>query len=300
MIRHVLFLLVAQLPLTLPGPLPPHPGDTMAVRVSGRGDPVVLVPGLLGAGYGFRELLPLLDGAGFGTVVVDLLGTGGSSRARDADYSLEAQAAHLAFVLDTLGVSDARLVAHAIGGSVALRLTLSRPDLVSAVLLIEAGPAESATTEGLGKALKLAPLIKLFGSGKVRGKMRDQMVSASGDPSWVVPWVVDGYAGPAVEDLGATLDAFRAMASSREPAPLAPRLGAIHEPVRLLLGGFPHDGGPSRCEVETLAQELQDFDMDTLPGIGHFPHEESPGLVLDAVLRLPVRRRARVNAGLDR
>ena len=234
MTRLLLTLLVAQSAPQLPNTPFLAPSDTMHATVSGRGEPVVLVPGLLGSGFAFRKVVHLLNEAGFRTVVVDLLGTGRSTRSRAADYSLEAQAGRIAFVLDTLGVTNARVVAHAIGGSIVMRMTLQRPDLVSALLLLlEAGPAESAATDGLRKALKFGPLIKLLGAGPVKGRMRDQMVEASGDPSWVEADVVEGYARGTVEDLGATLDVFRAMSSAREPEALAPRLAEIREPVRL-------------------------------------------------------------------
>jgi len=97
---------------------------------------------------------------------------------------------------------------------------------------------------------------------------------------------VAAYTEDAGRDFGATLDAYRAMAAARERDSLATRLPAIREPVLLLVGGAPHSGGPPEREVSLMAQSLHAFSADTLVGVGHFPHEEAPLLVRDAVLQL--------------
>ena len=68
------------------------PEESLWVRVSGYGDPVVLVPGLLGSGFGYRTLAARLDSAGYRTIIVNPLGVGRSTRPKRADYSLSAQA----------------------------------------------------------------------------------------------------------------------------------------------------------------------------------------------------------------
>lgn len=262
------------------------PAETLHIVVSGEGQPVVLVPGLLGAGYGFRKVVPLLNEAGFRTYVIDLLGTGESAYPRDADYSLDAQADRIAAASDSLGVTRAIFIAHAIGGSVTMRLATRRPDLVAGLVLVEAGAAESATSPGLRRALKLRPLIRLLGVGSLRGRIRDQLRDASGDPAWVDGAVVHGYTAGAQRDLGATLRALEAMSKATERSSLAANLPSIQAPVLLLLGGVPHAGAPPVSEIELMARSLPSFAADTLAGIGHFPHEENPQAVTDAVLRL--------------
>ena len=264
------------------------PAETVAVSMSDGGSPVVLVPGLIGAGFTWRKVAPLLAAEGFRTVVVEPLGVGRSSRPGQADYSLGAQAGRVAAALDSLGLTRVVLVAHAVGGSIALRVAARRPDLVSGLLLVEAGVAENATTPGFRRAMKFAPLLRLFGGvGLIRGKVHDQLARDSGDPSWVdAAGVIDGYTADAASDLGATLRAYRRMADARERDSIAPHLPDIHVPVLLLLGGAPHSGGPRSDEIARLSTSLPDFAADTLSGVGHFPHEERPGAVLDAVMHV--------------
>lgn len=220
--------------------VPVAPRETLRVTDAGAGEPVVLLPGLLGSAYGFRNLIPQLIAAGYRVVVVEPLGIGGSSRPERADYSLTAQADRIATVLDTLGLGAAVVVAHAVGASMAYRLAYRRPDQVRGIVALDGGPAEAAATPELRRAMRFAPWTKLFGGvGLIRRKIRDSLVEASGDPAWVTEEVVAGYTADAAADLDATLKAYLGMAQAREPERLRDHLGAIRCPVRLVAGGTP-------------------------------------------------------------
>src|SRR2546430_8711660 len=263
------------------------PADSLEVTVTGPGDPVVLVPGLLGSAFGSRAVIPLLPAAGYRAIVVEPLGIGGSARPEHADYSLTAQADRIAAVLDRLGVRHAVVVAHSLGASMAFRLAYRRPDLVAGIVSLDGGPAEAAATRAVRRAMKLAPWIKLLGGVKlIRKKIRGQLIKASGDSSWVSEQVVDGYTAAAAHDLDGTLKAFLAMAARREPERLRPHLAEVRCPVRLLLGTATHEGRVSAEAVAVLAAALPLFVVDSVPGAGHFIYEEQPAVVLTAVRRL--------------
>jgi len=158
--------------------------ESLSVETAGRGEPVVLIPGLFGSAYGFRTLVPLLTAAGYRTIVIEPLGIGSSARPEKANYSLTAQTDRIAAVLDSLHVRDALLIAHSIGGSEAFRLAYRRPDLVRGLVSIEGGPTETATTPAFKRALRFAPWIKLFGGIKLlRRKIRGLLIDSSGDSS---------------------------------------------------------------------------------------------------------------------
>src|SRR5690348_13481785 len=240
--------------------------ESVAVTVTGAGDPVVLVPGLFGSAFGYRAVIPLLTDAGYRAIVVEPLGIGSSARPEHADYSLTAQADRIAAVLDSLGARNAVLVAHSLGASMALRLAYRRPDLARAIVSLEGGPAEAAATASFRRALRFAPWIKWFGGvGRVRDKVRSGLIAASGDPGWVTDSVVDAYTAGAAADLDATLLAFLRMAAAREPDRLAPHLGAIRCPVRLLLGTAPHEGAVPPGDVYALQRGLLRFEIDSVP-----------------------------------
>ena len=256
------------------------PGEALQVTAAGAGTPVVLIPGLFGGAYGFRKLVPLLVAQGHRVVVVEPLGVGTSARPERADYSLDAQAARVAAVLDTLGLRETVLVAHSVGAGIALRVAYRRPELVRRLVSLDGGPAERAATPGLRHAAEWAPWVKLMGGVKlVRSKIHAALIKASGDTTWVSDEVVEGYTEGAARDLDGTLKAFLRMAESREHEKLAPHLAEIHCPVRLVLGGAPHPEALSSRDLELLRTKLPQLVVDTIAGAGHHLHEEQPAAV---------------------
>ncbi len=270
------------------------PAESLHVVVEGAGggggragSPVLFIPGLFGSAYGFRNVIPRFTTQGYRTIVVEPLGVGSSGRPAHADYSLTAQADRISAVLDTLHSGPAIVVAHSIGGSIALRLAYRHPHLVQGIVSIEGGPTERAATAAFGRAMRFAPFIKMLGGiNLIRYQLRRGLIAASGDTSWITDAVIRGYTAGAAADLGATLRAYRAMAESREPEALRPHLSEITCPVRLLVGTARHEGNANREEVELLRHSLRSFAVDSQPGAGHYIFEEQPDAILAAVLRL--------------
>jgi pimeloyl-ACP methyl ester carboxylesterase len=261
------------------------PGETLTVRVTGAGPPVLVIPGLFGAAEGFRQMADGLSAHGYQVVVIEPLGIGTSARPRDADYSLTAQALRAAAVLDSLHAGSALVVAHSTGAAIAYRLAVLHPAAVRGIVSLEGGPVEHVGTPGLRRALSWAPLLRLLGAGAMRGRVAAQLRAASGDPSWVTDSVVDLYAAGPTRDLGATLRTLKRMVNAAEPWPLAPALGRITVPVHLVLGAAPHQSGPSEADVARLTQALARFTLERWEGVGHYAFAEAPGRVVDAVLR---------------
>jgi pimeloyl-ACP methyl ester carboxylesterase len=99
---------------------------------------VVLLHALGEAAEDWSDLTPRLLGIGLRVLAFDLRGHGDSSR--DVDYSSRVMAADVAAALDLLGVRDAVLVGHSLGGVVAFHLAASRPDLVSLLVVEDVCP----------------------------------------------------------------------------------------------------------------------------------------------------------------
>lgn len=91
--------------------------------------------------------------AGRRSLFVDLPGHGISDRPTDFGYSLEENADAVAAALDRAGVVGAELIAHSMGGAVALVLAHRRPELVSRLVLAEANldafPPPTAGSSGI-------------------------------------------------------------------------------------------------------------------------------------------------------
>jgi pimeloyl-ACP methyl ester carboxylesterase len=261
--------------------------ESLSVTVAGRGEPVLLLPGLFGSAFAFRTLAPMLAAEGYRPIIVEPLGIGASSRPRGADYSLTAQSDRIAATLDSLATGPVIVVAHSLGGAMAFRLAYRRPDLVRGIVSIEGGPTEEAVTPAFRRAMRFAPLIRLLhGVSIVRRTVHGMLVDASGDSSWVTDSVLDGYVADAERDLGGTLRVYQAIARAHEPELLAPHLAEIQCPVRLVVGGARHDGDVAPDEIPLLRQRLRSFAVDSVPGAGHYIYEEQPAAVLAALERL--------------
>lgn len=286
--RLALTLLVAATPAAAQEEflVPVAPAESLRVTIAGAGETIVLVPGLFGSAFGYRHLLRLLPAAGYRAVVIEPLGIGGSPRPRNADYSLTAQADRLAAALEHLESGPAVIVAHSVGASMALRLAYRHPELIRALVSLDGGPAEEAATAGFRRAMRYAPWIKWLGGMKrVRPRIRKDLIAASGDSSWVTEEVVDGYTAGAAADLDGTLLAFLAMAEAREPERLTPHLAEIRCPVRLVIGGAPHQSGVSPEQVRLMEERLPWFGIDSLPGAGQYLFEEQPEAVASLIQR---------------
>jgi len=269
--------------------------ETLHVEVwpAGGGPPILVIPGLFGGAFGFRKVVPLLAEAGFRPIVIEPLGTGFSARPEKADYSLAAQAHRIAAALDSLHSGPVLVLAHSLGGAMAFRLAIERPDLVRGIVSLEGGPSEEAATSGFRSAMRYIPWIKLFGGiNLVRRKVRGMLIDSSGDRSWITDGVVFGYTLGDSRNFDATLKAYLAMSRAREPEKLAPRLPQVTCPVILLVGTTHHDGDVDPKEVALLTHSLKSFEVDSQPGAGHYMQEERPAAVVAAVERLAQRAKS--------
>ncbi|MEY6568523.1 alpha/beta hydrolase family protein [Streptomyces sp. PGLac3x] len=93
---------------------------------------------------------PLL--AGPRSLLVDLLGFGLSDRPTTFDYRLESHADALAAALRAAGVAGAEVVAHSMGGTVAVHRAARHPELVSRLVLVDANldPGTTPAPPGAG------------------------------------------------------------------------------------------------------------------------------------------------------
>lgn len=264
------------------------PGEILRTTTIGIGRPLVLIPGLFGAAFGYRMLTGPLSAQGYQCIIVEPLGYGWSSHPKKADYSYTAQTERVGRALDTLGITNALFLAQSSGASIAFRLAIIRPGLVRGLLSISGGPAESAATRGMKKAFR-------FGSGlaklavdetMLRHDVRKEIVKNSGDTTWVTDAVIRAYTGGQTADMHGAIDAFHRMSKAKERKSLAERLHEVDIPVRLLIGTAPHPAAVPRDERELLTAQLSDFRIDSVSGAGQYIHEEQPAAVLQALALL--------------
>lgn len=101
----------------------------------GTGTPVILIHGIPTWGYLWHGLLRALPQQ-YRFLVPDLVGFGYSDKGDRFDRSIGAQAALLERWMETLRIEAATVIAHDIGGGVALRLATLNPQRVSKLCLL--------------------------------------------------------------------------------------------------------------------------------------------------------------------
>jgi pimeloyl-ACP methyl ester carboxylesterase len=264
------------------------PGESLRTTSVGQGVPVVLIPGMFGAAFGYRAVMGPLVEQGYRCIVVEPLGDGWSSHPKKADYSFAAQTARVSEALDSLGVTRALLVAQSSGASIAFRLALARPSLVRGVLSIDGGPAESPSTAGMRKAFKLGGFVAKLAmdESKLRHDVRREIVRNSGDTTWITDAVIRQYTAGQTADLSGSIAAFERMSKSTGREPLDDRLHQFTGPVRLLVGKVEHPPEIPDEQRELLRERLPDFAADTIAGSGQYINEEQPNVVVQAVAKL--------------
>jgi lipase len=115
------------------------PGEVeLAIWRTGSGpDPILCLHGITAQHRAFNALARHLEGSR-SLVGVDLRGRGDSAKP-ESGYGLEAHARDVIRVLDHLGLDDAVILGHSMGGFVALKAALSHPHRVRALVLLDGG-----------------------------------------------------------------------------------------------------------------------------------------------------------------
>ena len=254
-----------------------------AVSVSGDGpQTVVLLTGLVGGLAGFRRLEARLVAQHQRVVIINSYCLSIDS----ADVSFAAQARRVDRVLDSLGVTGARVVGHAHGGGVALRLAASSPHRVSALYLLDVGALPDHRSPIFSGSLRLVPLITRLPGGRafVRRRLVRGLHESSGPNVWLDAATERAYTEPFLDEIDRAIALAVRLGRANEPEALPAVIARVRVPVTVLLGGAPHAAGPVPGELPVLDPLGSLLRVETIAGVGHFPHEEAPEDVARRVL----------------
>jgi pimeloyl-ACP methyl ester carboxylesterase len=269
-------------------------GDGVTIHVAeagpADGPPVMLVHGFPQHWWEWRELIGPLAADGHRVVCPDLRGAGWSSAPAGA-YHKNDMADDLAAVLDQLGVGPVTLVAHDWGGFVAFIMMLRHPAKVSGFLGLNTGAPwltlDRPFIRHLWRLWYQVPFaLPIVGPRLIAAPKRRYM-------RFVAKWVGAGYVFPEDDfQLYASVlrDRGHAVACSRWYRTFLSResrqwlRGAfageqVKVPVRWLHGIA--DPVITPIFLRELAIRVDDFDVDLVPGVGHWIAEQRPELVVD-------------------
>jgi pimeloyl-ACP methyl ester carboxylesterase len=254
-----------------------------AVTVAGSGpETYVLVSGIVGGVAGYHRLATRLLERGNRVIVIDPFYLSIDS----SDVSFVALARRVSEVLAEMGVTDARLVGHAHGAGVALRVAASNPDRVAQLYLLDAGALAGTRSPILSASLRLVPLIARIPGGRdfIRKRFVRGIRENAGSQEWLDAETQRAYTEPMLDGIGrATALAIR-LGNSQETDSVATIVARIRVRVTVILGDAPHQSGPGAEEMTALVPLGGMVRIEHLAGVGHFPHEEAPDAVAGLLL----------------
>lgn len=287
--RDLLLLVSVMGLLTVPSPLRAATAqlEPPAVVTRGSGPSVVLLSGLLGGTARLEPLADRLVASGFRVVAIDPYRLSATA----VDVSFAGLAHTVATALQREGVHTAIVVAHAHAAGIALRLAANAPEMVTNLLLLDAGVIASTQSAGVARAMRVASLISRLpgGSGFIRTRVVSGIRENSGSPRWVNDAIGRAYADPLIDELPAVARMASRLAAAEEPESVSSMLARVRAEVTALIGAAPHGFSASEEEL-ALLQRIPGARLRRVQDVGHFVHEEDAQLVVTEVLAAHARR----------
>jgi 2-succinyl-6-hydroxy-2,4-cyclohexadiene-1-carboxylate synthase len=254
---------------------------SLAYEQTGEGPPVTLLHGFTQRGDAWRELVGLMPST-HRWITPDLRGHGATRTAGGAAHSMDACAADVVALWDSLGVERAHLAGYSMGGRLALHVAVHAPTRIRSVAVIGAHAG-------------------LEGAEREKRRSADEALAARIERDGST-WFARHWAGLPIfaslrqrrEDLDAALAAMRSandphgIASSLRDMgagvapPLWARLGGVQAPVLILAGA---DDARYVAYGRRLCASLPRAQLEVVADAGHAAHLEQPAAVAEAFAR---------------
>ncbi len=253
-----------------------RPGGRIAYFDSGGSGPAVIcVPGIGDTAAEYRFPGPLLMRAGYRVVSMDPRGMGESGVSFD-DYSAAAVGSDIVALIQSLGVQQAYVVGNSAAGASAVWAAAEMPEQIRAIVLIDPFVLDAPMSPWL-RAVLWTAMHRPWG-----------------------PWFWSAYYGSLYKaappaDLAEYRDTLEA--SLKEPgrfealkamlwaskAPCEARIGEVHAPALVIMGGADPDFSDPKAEAGRVADRLHGR-VVMVPGAGHYPHVEQPEMVANEIV----------------
>lgn len=277
----------------------PAGGTMMSAGVWGApgSTPVILIHGMPTNALLWRRIGPTLSAEGFRAFAPDLLGYGKSGDPTSGKFGVADQARFLYQFVSGLGLKDAIVIGHDIGGGVAQQLAVSHPELVIGLILVNT-VTERNWPPLIVRASRTQPfaafgslLESVFGFPRLLARL---IRGAARHPARLTNAAIEAYAAP-IESRGGAgrLVKLARDLSSNDTVGLTAKLAALPMPKLVVWGT--DDPYLKLASGRKLASELPGATMVEIPSCGHFVPEEEPFALAEAVLpflrdRLPERQ----------
>jgi pimeloyl-ACP methyl ester carboxylesterase len=253
-----------------------------------RGEPVVLLHGSSASLHTWEPWVDIL-GDEFRIISLDLPGHGLTGSVPDNDYTTGANISVLDAVTEHLQLYEFVLGGNSMGGQVSWRYTLTHPDKVKALILVDAAGPQEWWSQNVDDDVE-APLVF-----ELLTKPWFRAIATRLDTYYLVKWGVEAAYNnsPVVTDelimryyelalrkgtREATLKRFTGFSQDIDETF---DLSLVTQPTLIIWGE--EDSFISIDMADRFKQALPNSTLVTFPGVGHIPMEEAPEKSADAV-----------------
>jgi pimeloyl-ACP methyl ester carboxylesterase len=234
-------------------------------EVYGRGRPVILLHGWLGSWGLWQETMTYL-GKYYRTYALDFWGFGESGKKREA-YAVQDFVVLVNQFMELLGIAQAPLVGHSMGGTVSLSVAIQFPERVRKVVVIGSPIVGSS----------LAFPLKLAGYRSIAKLIFNMMWAFRGAMKIASPYICADPRFPDMMDrdlTSTTVESFLMSIASLRKTDLRPALPQVKIPVMGIYGGRDNIVNPRQWQP--LLAGIPDAKILRWPQAQHFVMLDTP------------------------
>lgn len=258
-------------------PLSEQAITTASVHQGSTGTPLMLLHGFDSSVLEFRRLLPLLA-AENETWAVDMLGFGFTDRVAGIPFSPTAIETHLYYFWKTLIAQPVILVGASMGGAAAIDFTLTHPEAVKKLVLIDS--AGFAAGSAMGKFM-FPPLGYLATEFLRNPKVRDRISRTAYKNKNLAS--VDAQLCAALHlKMPSWNQALIAFTKSGGYSSFKDKLAQIRQPTLILWGQYDRILGIA--DANKFKRAISNSKLIWIEDCGHVPHLEQPQITAQHIL----------------
>lgn len=257
-------------------------GIELAYQIHGEGQPLILITGV---GYGmwfWHKIIPELS-RHYRVIAFDNRGAGESDKP-EGPYTVSMMAADTAGLLDNLGITQAYVFGHSLGGFIAQELAVTRPDLISKIILASTNSggmkvipitaeAMQVLTDRSGDPVELIRRGVAVACAPGFAERKPEIVQELMDYRFTNPVPAQNYQAQVLAGAGMS------MLTDEQ---VLQRMKSIQVPVLILFGE--HDRVVPPGNAGLMAEMLPDARVKILPDCGHMFPVEVPQITVEAIL----------------